>query len=113
MHKIKIAFVLSLTGIIFLTVSGLAVSSLMAPYGVGGLIIAIGSGIITFLLIGAFLMLSTDKSIVTAGSIILLVFSGISFILGVLGIMSLSSYGRYLYGRSPESIIYFIEGFFP
>ncbi|MBS7648821.1 hypothetical protein KEJ17_04155, partial [Candidatus Bathyarchaeota archaeon] len=75
----------------------------------------IGSGIIILLLIGLGLTLSTIRSRVVAGSAIILVFSGISFILGGIGIASfesLSSNLYYYWGNITYSLIFIIKASF-
>lgn len=108
----RLSFILTFTGIIFLTVSGLAVVVLTSPYGLGGFILVIGSGIIILLLIGLGLTLSTIRSRVVAGSAIILVFSGISFILGGISIgsfESLSSNLYYYWGNITHILIFIIK----
>jgi hypothetical protein len=85
--KLKVAFVLSFSGTVLLALSGLTLVSFVSsiPYSVSiaGPIMVGGSGIILFLLIGTLLiMYSSDRSKVIVGSTIILVFSGVSFILG-------------------------------
>lgn len=82
------AFILSLIGTILLALSGLTLVSFISsiPFASASItsriIMGIGSVIILFLLIGTWTMYSADRGKVIAGSVIILIFSGISFILG-------------------------------
>ena len=85
------AFILSLIGTILLALSGLTlvlVISSIIPSIISRIIMGVGSGIILFLLIGTWIMYSADRGKVIAGSIIVLIFSGISFILGSIELWS-------------------------
>jgi ABC-type multidrug transport system fused ATPase/permease subunit len=87
--KLKVAFILSLSGTVLLALSGLTLISFI-PYSVSlaGPLMVVGSGIILFLLIGILLiMYSSNRGRVIAGSFIILFFSGISFILGSIGLL--------------------------
>lgn len=84
------AFILSLIGAILILINGLVVVAIGAAAAlipivggiIGGILALIGLGISIPVLIGAILMYSADKSRVTTGSIIVLVFSIISLIIG-------------------------------
>jgi hypothetical protein len=105
------AVVLSFTGTIFLIVSGLAIIAVF--YYLAGTVLFIGAVIVFFLIIGIILLNSAHKSRVTIGSIMILVFCLISFILGIYTINALNllysfsstSYSDYLFN-------YFIQGTF-